>query len=159
MASARQSADRNAIVSKSRSSGGNCLFAETIDQAIAAAVKAAGPMGKMAPYERQAVLNHCVRRFEERAAELGDVVEGVFKNNLGDSVGGTQPFTNELSQYTNQAKEFQAPDTHKGEVSRSDTGAGAGFSTNNHRSWHPVMDNTGRGAGTHRAWPEFSGGP
>ena len=44
--------------------------AETIGQAIAAAVKAAEPMRKMAPYERQAVLNHCVHRFEERAEEL-----------------------------------------------------------------------------------------
>lgn len=41
-----------------------------IDQSIAAAVDAAGPLRKIAPYERQAVLNHCVRRFEERAEEL-----------------------------------------------------------------------------------------
>lgn len=42
----------------------------TIDQAIAASVDAEGPMRRMAPYERQTVLNHCVRRFEERADEL-----------------------------------------------------------------------------------------
>jgi len=41
-----------------------------IDQAIAAAVAAAGPMRRLAPYQRQAVLNHCVRRFTERANEL-----------------------------------------------------------------------------------------
>lgn len=44
--------------------------AATIDRAIAAAVVAAEPMRKMPPYERQAVLNHCVHRFEERADEL-----------------------------------------------------------------------------------------
>ncbi|MBT9471119.1 MAG: aldehyde dehydrogenase family protein [Pseudomonadota bacterium] len=41
-----------------------------IDRAIAAAVKAAEPMARMAAYERQAVLAHCVRRFTERAEEL-----------------------------------------------------------------------------------------
>ena len=44
--------------------------AATIDQAIAASVDATEPMAKMPPYERQAVLNHCVRRFEERFEEL-----------------------------------------------------------------------------------------
>ena len=50
--------------------------------------------------------------------------------------------------YTNQAKEFQAPLTHAvtvGSVSLgTEGGAGAGFATNNHRSWHPVMAPTGR---------------
>jgi acyl-CoA reductase-like NAD-dependent aldehyde dehydrogenase len=41
-----------------------------IDQAIAATVDATAPMRKMAPYERQAVLQHCVTRFTERAEEL-----------------------------------------------------------------------------------------
>jgi acyl-CoA reductase-like NAD-dependent aldehyde dehydrogenase len=41
-----------------------------IDQAIAAAVEATEPMAQMPPYERQNVLNHCVRRFEERFEEL-----------------------------------------------------------------------------------------
>jgi len=44
--------------------------AAAIDQAIAAAVQAAEPMRRMAPYERQAVLTHCVERFTERAEEL-----------------------------------------------------------------------------------------
>jgi len=57
---------------------------------------------------------------------------------------GTPAGTNNLTQYTNQAKEFQAPLTHKGEVTTTDSGAAAAFSTNNHRSWHPVMDDTGR---------------
>ena len=43
---------------------------ETIDRAIASAVRATGPMRRMAPYERQAVLNHCVERFTERSEEL-----------------------------------------------------------------------------------------
>ncbi len=42
----------------------------TIDKAIAAAVKAQGPMRAMPAYERQAVLNHCVSRFTERYEEL-----------------------------------------------------------------------------------------
>ena len=37
-----------------------------IDAGIAASVKATEPMRKMAGYERQAILNHCVRRFTER---------------------------------------------------------------------------------------------
>ena len=41
-----------------------------IDAAIAAAVAAAPAMAAMAAYERQAVLEHCARRFEERHEEL-----------------------------------------------------------------------------------------
>jgi len=44
--------------------------AKTIDTAIAWTVKAAEPMAKMASYERQAVLQHCVDRFTERKDEL-----------------------------------------------------------------------------------------
>jgi acyl-CoA reductase-like NAD-dependent aldehyde dehydrogenase len=44
--------------------------ATDIDRAIAAAVRAAAPMRRMAAYERQAVLGHCVERFTERADEL-----------------------------------------------------------------------------------------
>ena len=44
--------------------------AAMIDEAIAAAVAAAEPMARMAAYERQAVLAHCVRRFGECADEL-----------------------------------------------------------------------------------------
>lgn len=43
---------------------------DVIDEAIAGAVKAAEPMAAMASYERQNVLNHCVRRFGERFDEL-----------------------------------------------------------------------------------------
>jgi len=41
-----------------------------IDAGIAAAVKAAAPMARMAAYERQEVLSHCVARFRERFEEL-----------------------------------------------------------------------------------------
>ena len=44
--------------------------AGVIDTAIAAAVAATEPMRRMAAYERQAVLEHCVRRFRERFEEL-----------------------------------------------------------------------------------------
>ena len=44
--------------------------ATTINAGIAAAVEAAAPMRLMKPYERQAVLNHCVQRFTERFYEL-----------------------------------------------------------------------------------------
>ncbi|MDX3910480.1 MAG: aldehyde dehydrogenase family protein [Sphingobium sp.] len=42
----------------------------TIEEGIAGAVRAAGPMARMAAYERQAVLQHCVDRFKERKEEL-----------------------------------------------------------------------------------------
>jgi acyl-CoA reductase-like NAD-dependent aldehyde dehydrogenase len=48
--------------------------ATIIDQAIAAAVTATPAMAKMAAYERQAVLNHCVKRFTERFDELADAL-------------------------------------------------------------------------------------
>lgn len=44
--------------------------AATIDAGIAAAVGAVEPMARMASYERQAVLQHCVTRFTERFDEL-----------------------------------------------------------------------------------------
>jgi acyl-CoA reductase-like NAD-dependent aldehyde dehydrogenase len=48
--------------------------AAVIDQAIAAAVAAEQPMAQLPPYERQAILNHCVKRFQERAEELADAL-------------------------------------------------------------------------------------
>jgi acyl-CoA reductase-like NAD-dependent aldehyde dehydrogenase len=44
----------------------------TIDRAIAKAVEATRPMAEMASYEREAVLEHCVKRFTERADELAE---------------------------------------------------------------------------------------
>lgn len=48
--------------------------AATIDQGIAATVEATEPMRKMAPYQRQAVLNHCVEQFGKRFDELADTL-------------------------------------------------------------------------------------
>ncbi len=48
--------------------------ADVIEEAIAAADAAAAPMRKMPPYERQAILNHCVTRFTERAEELAQAL-------------------------------------------------------------------------------------
>jgi len=44
--------------------------AKTIDAGIQGAVDAAEPMRKLAAYERQAVLQHCVERFKQRFDEL-----------------------------------------------------------------------------------------
>jgi acyl-CoA reductase-like NAD-dependent aldehyde dehydrogenase len=43
---------------------------QIIDEAIAGAVRAAEPMARLASYERQGVLDHCVARFKERFDEL-----------------------------------------------------------------------------------------
>lgn len=51
---------------------------------------------------------------------------------LGSFSGGTLFGTNNLNNYTNQAMEFQPPLADRGEPGT------------NHRSWHPVIDSTGR---------------
>ena len=76
---------------------------------------------------------------------------------------GTPSGTNGLTQYTNQAMEFQAPDGHKANKVTTDSGAFAGdppgpvasvnFQTNNRRSWHPVIDNTDRTHGLRNTSP------
>jgi acyl-CoA reductase-like NAD-dependent aldehyde dehydrogenase len=48
--------------------------AAIIDAGIAATVEAAEPMARMPAYERQAVLQHCVDRFQERFDELSDAL-------------------------------------------------------------------------------------
>ena len=47
---------------------------DAIERAIAAAADAARPLREMSPHARQAVLEHCVRRFRERAEELAEVL-------------------------------------------------------------------------------------
>jgi len=47
---------------------------EVLDQAIAAAEAAAEPMRNMTVYERQGVLEHCIKRFTERADELAEAL-------------------------------------------------------------------------------------
>ena len=75
--------------------------------------------------------------------------------NLSGIGGGTPPNVNGLTQYTNQAVEFQAPLAHTGEPSGL-TGSGAGSNFEgagnfNHRSWHPVIAPTGRTTGIRNA--------
>ncbi|QDZ27720.1 cytochrome c3 family protein [Noviherbaspirillum sp. UKPF54] len=85
---------------------------------------------------------------------------GYSDNNKPDATGGTgnRPVpgaggtttnsANGFSMYTNQAKEFQAPSTHQGPATNAclnmGTDAGANVNNCNHRSWHPVMNATGR---------------
>jgi len=45
-----------------------------IDRAIAAAVRAKPAMAALAAFERRRILDYCVRRFEERAEELADLL-------------------------------------------------------------------------------------
>ncbi|MDQ8199607.1 aldehyde dehydrogenase family protein [Pelagicoccus enzymogenes] len=60
---------------------------DTIESAIAAATDAAKPMARLAPYERKAILEHCVRRFEERAEELATVLRIEAGKPIKDSRG------------------------------------------------------------------------
>lgn len=63
------------------------------------------------------------------------------------SPGSTPRDTNGVKYYSDAAMEFQAPITHQGEpASTTDSGASTTYSANNHRSWHPVMAETGRTA-------------
>jgi acyl-CoA reductase-like NAD-dependent aldehyde dehydrogenase len=48
--------------------------ARAVDKAIAAAVKAEVPMRAFKPWQRQAVLNHCVERMRERKGELAEAL-------------------------------------------------------------------------------------
>ncbi len=65
-------------------------------------------------------------------------------------LGGTPAGSNNLTRYTNQARELQAPAAHAGggigDVKNlgSNGGAGSNYNAGNHRSWHPVMQATGR---------------
>ena len=61
--------------------------ADTIEKGIAAADAAARPMREMAAYERQAVLNHCVTRFTERAEELAQALRIEAGKPIKDSRG------------------------------------------------------------------------
>ncbi len=47
---------------------------EILDRAIQAASEAEAPMRRLPAYRRQAVLEHCVKRFTERADELADIL-------------------------------------------------------------------------------------
>lgn len=61
--------------------------AAAIDRAIAAADEATEPMRRMPAYQRQEVLQHCVRRFEERSGELADMLCAEAGKPIKDSRG------------------------------------------------------------------------
>ncbi len=65
---------------------------------------------------------------------------------MAQSTATTQNDINHVTQYTNQAQEYNSPVTHEGEGQTlgADGGADPAFDTNNHRGWHPVMNKTGR---------------
>ncbi|MBX7495403.1 aldehyde dehydrogenase family protein [Qipengyuania sp. 6B39] len=60
---------------------------EIIDEAIAGAARATEPMARLASYERKAVLDHCVARFEERFDELAYSLCVEAGKPIGDSEG------------------------------------------------------------------------
>ena len=60
---------------------------EIIDEAIAGAVHAAEPMARLASYQRQDVLQHCVDRFTERFDELAYALCVEAGKPIGDSEG------------------------------------------------------------------------
>jgi len=61
--------------------------AETIDRAIAAACEAAPAMAAMKPYQREAILRHCIARFRERYDELADLLRAEAGKPIQDSRG------------------------------------------------------------------------
>ena len=61
--------------------------AAAIDRAIAAAERAAPAMATMKPYEREALLRHCIRRFGERFDELADLLRIEAGKPIKDSRG------------------------------------------------------------------------
>ena len=63
---------------------------QAIDRAIGKAVEAAEPMREMPAYQRQAVLNHCVRRFTERSEELAQALCVEAGKPIKDSRGEVQ---------------------------------------------------------------------
>jgi hypothetical protein len=72
---------------------------------------------------------------------------------LGSFTGGTPSNTNHMTQYTNQAREYNSPASHAAEpVSLgADGGADPNWNSNNHRGWHPVLRATGRTAADRNA--------
>ena len=80
----------------------------------------------------------CLKCHSNYAYDTPDVLGSI------NNSGGTPQYTNGFDTYLNTAMEFQAPTTHKGALSPGDSGAYSIYSANNQRSWHPVMDNTGR---------------
>ncbi len=88
---------------------------------------------------------HLTREYQVCLKCHSDYGFGTIAPMLGNP-GGTLPGTNGMTTFTNQAMEFQAPLSHMGEITGFNSGAGSNYGTNNDRSWHPVMDATGRSA-------------
>ncbi|MBL1275012.1 MAG: hypothetical protein COB30_002895 [Ectothiorhodospiraceae bacterium] len=65
---------------------------------------------------------------------------------MAQSIATTINDINHVTQYTNQAREFNSPASHEGEgqTAGADGGADPSWNTENHRGWHPVMRKTGR---------------
>ena len=95
--------------------------------------------------------SHVTREYQICLKCHSDYAYGNTPPDLGDTGGNTLSGTNGVIQYTNQAIEFQAPASHKGQTTTTDSGAASAYSTNNHRSWHPVIANTGRTPGIRQA--------
>lgn len=94
----------------------------------------------------QVISSHVTREYQICFKCHSDYAYGANPPQLGDSGGSTPLGTNDMNQYTNQAMEFHAPLSHKGNPSTMDSGASSSYSTNNQRSWHPVKESTGRSA-------------
>ncbi len=73
--------------------------------------------------------------------------------NLGVSSATTPQGVNNMNRYTNQAREYNSPNSHRGEGQNlgSNGGADGNYSNNNHRGWHPVTNSTGRTPGVRQA--------
>jgi len=122
---------------------------------------------------------HSNYAYPDDQAYPGPDAEDTDRPPLGWSVSLTPAPTDrtDYTHYTNQAREFQAPDTHKGEgqdlgheagacsgvtntgvITLADVGPSdvpcTAYNTNNHRSWHPVMRETGRTNAASSNWEE-----
>jgi hypothetical protein len=88
---------------------------------------------------------HVTREYQICLKCHSDYAYGANPPSLTNTTGGTSSGTNDVDQFTNQAMEFNAPASHQGQpASTTDSGASAAYSTNNHRSWHPVIRSTRR---------------
>ena len=81
------------------------IAAAYVDEAIAKAVEAAEPMRRLPAYRRREVLEHCVKRFEQRAGKH-DVVVG---KETGCNLHGQQTEQAENRQRAQRVVPFPAP--------------------------------------------------
>jgi hypothetical protein len=109
-----------------------------------------GPSGSTAPTSPFVTREYqvCLKCHSDFGYDDNNLYPTGNRPDLSDSLSGTPSGTNGLTQYTNQAREIQAPLSHQGEGTAANSGAGPGFENNNHRSWHPVVGPTGRDTAT-----------